>query len=108
MSAREAVLDLQKRMGESIIGQEALIERMLLGLLADGHLLVEGLLGLAKTRAIKRLAHNLDAKLSRIQFTPDCCRLTSPARRSISAKAARASSSFNPARCLPTSCWPTR
>ncbi len=58
-------------MGESIIGQEAMIERLLLGLLANGNLLVEGLPGLAKTRAIKSLAKNLDAKLSRIQFTPD-------------------------------------
>jgi MoxR-like ATPase len=71
MSARDDVLLLKARMGESIIGQERMIERLLLGLLADGHLLVEGLPGLAKTRAIKSLAKNLDAKLSRIQFTPD-------------------------------------
>jgi MoxR-like ATPase len=71
MSARDAVLALKARMAESVIGQEAMIERLLLGLLADGHLLVEGLPGLAKTRAIKSLARNLDAKLSRIQFTPD-------------------------------------
>src|SRR5690349_4536363 len=48
-----------------------MVERILLGLLSDGHLLVEGLPGLAKTRAIKSLAKNLDAELSRIQFTPD-------------------------------------
>lgn len=48
-----------------------MIERLLLGLIADGNLLVEGLPGLAKTRAIKTLARHLDAKLSRIQFTPD-------------------------------------
>jgi MoxR-like ATPase len=48
-----------------------MIERLLLGLLADGHLLVEGLPGLAKTRAIKSLAKHLDARLSRVQFTPD-------------------------------------
>jgi len=71
MSAREDVLALKSRMAESVIGQETMIERLLLGLLADGHLLVEGLPGLAKTRAIKSLAMNLDAKLSRIQFTPD-------------------------------------
>jgi MoxR-like ATPase len=58
-------------MVESIIGQEAMVDRLLLGLIANGHLLVEGLPGLAKTRAIKRLASNLDAQLSRIQFTPD-------------------------------------
>ncbi|CAG9172731.1 AAA family ATPase [Cupriavidus pampae] len=71
MSAREDIIALQARMGESIVGQERMIERLLLGLLADGHLLVEGLPGLAKTRAIKSLARHLDARLSRIQFTPD-------------------------------------
>src|SRR5262245_4751503 len=70
-SARDAVLGLKAKMAEAIIGQEQMIERLLLGLLADGHLLVEGLPGLAKTRAIKALARHLDAKLSRIQFTPD-------------------------------------
>jgi len=71
MSTRDDVLQLKARMSESIIGQEGMIERLILGLLANGHLLVEGLPGLAKTRAIKSLAKNLDAQLSRIQFTPD-------------------------------------
>ncbi|UVC11034.1 MoxR family ATPase [Rhizobium sp. TH2] len=71
MSIRDDILALGKRMGKSIIGQEEMIERLILGLLANGHLLVEGLPGLAKTRAIKALAKNLDAELSRIQFTPD-------------------------------------
>jgi MoxR-like ATPase len=71
MTARNDVLRLKMQMGESIVGQERMIERLLLGLLADGHLLVEGLPGLAKTRAIKALARHLDAKLARIQFTPD-------------------------------------
>ncbi|AVA34476.1 MAG: MoxR family ATPase [Burkholderiaceae bacterium] len=71
MSARDDFLALQARMGESIVGQARMIERLLLGLLADGHLLVEGLPGLAKTRAIKSLAKHLDARLSRVQFTPD-------------------------------------
>jgi MoxR-like ATPase len=71
MSARDDVLTLKSKMAESIIGQERMIERLLLGLLADGHLLVEGLPGLAKTRAIKSLAKHLEAKFSRIQFTPD-------------------------------------
>lgn len=71
MNARDDVLTLKAKMAESIIGQERMIERLLLGLLADGHLLVEGLPGLAKTRAIKSLAKHLEAKFSRIQFTPD-------------------------------------
>ena len=71
MSARDQILDLKQRMARSIIGQEAIIERLLIGLLANGNLLVEGLPGLAKTRAVKSLAKNLEAGLSRIQFTPD-------------------------------------
>lgn len=71
MSVRDDVRRLQAQMGEAIVGQARMIERLLLGLLADGHLLVEGLPGLAKTRAIKSLARHLDARLSRIQFTPD-------------------------------------
>jgi MoxR-like ATPase len=71
MASRESILQLQKRIGETVLGQEAMIERLLIGLLANGNLLVEGLPGLAKTRAIKKLSKFLDAGLSRIQFTPD-------------------------------------
>jgi MoxR-like ATPase len=71
MTARDGILALGQRIGQSIIGQNAMVERLLLGLLANGHLLVEGLPGLAKTRAIKSLAKNLDSELSRVQFTPD-------------------------------------
>jgi MoxR-like ATPase len=58
-------------MAESIIGQEAVIDSVLIALLANGHILMEGLPGLAKTRTIKTLAANLEAEFSRIQFTPD-------------------------------------
>jgi len=58
-------------MQQSIIGQEDVVERIIIGLLANGNLLVEGLPGLAKTRAIKALATNVEADFSRIQFTPD-------------------------------------
>lgn len=71
MSARDAILDLKQRMGKSIIGQEQVVERLLLTLLCNGNLLLEGLPGLAKTRAVKALATNLEADFSRIQFTPD-------------------------------------
>ncbi|EJT01972.1 MoxR family ATPase [Rhizobium sp. CCGE 510] len=71
MTARDDIIALGKRIGQSIIGQDQMVERLLLGLLANGHLLVEGLPGLAKTRAIKSLAKNLDSQLSRVQFTPD-------------------------------------
>ena len=69
--ARIAFDELRVRLAHAIVGQQALNERLLVGLLASGHLLVEGLPGLAKTRAVKCLARELDAKLSRIQFTPD-------------------------------------
>ncbi len=71
MGTRDDIEQLGKRIGQAIVGQEGMIERLLLGLLSNGHLLVEGLPGLAKTRAIKSMAKNLDAQLSRIQFTPD-------------------------------------
>ncbi|MBY5794868.1 AAA family ATPase [Rhizobium leguminosarum] len=71
MPARDDIIALGQRIGQSIIGQDQMVERLLLGLLANGHLLVEGLPGLAKTRAIKSLAKNLDSELSRVQFTPD-------------------------------------
>jgi MoxR-like ATPase len=71
MAARDDIIALGQRIGQSIIGQDTMVERLLLGLLANGHLLVEGLPGLAKTRAIKSLAKNLDCELSRVQFTPD-------------------------------------
>jgi MoxR-like ATPase len=68
---RDAVLDLKARIGRAVLGQDRLIESMLVGLLANGNLLLESLPGLAKTRAVKTLAKNLAADLSRIQFTPD-------------------------------------
>jgi len=71
VAARDSLLELQKKIGQTVLGQETMIERLLIGLLANGNLLVEGLPGLAKTRAIKKLAKFLDAGLSRIQFTPD-------------------------------------
>lgn len=67
----DAFAALRTRMSASVIGQESLVERLLIGLLANGHLLVEGLPGLAKTRAVKSLARELDGKLARVQFTPD-------------------------------------
>lgn len=71
MTARDSILHLQKQIAQTVLGQEHMIERLLIGLLANGNLLVEGLPGLAKTRAIKKLSTFLDAGLSRIQFTPD-------------------------------------
>ncbi|MEV8465638.1 MoxR family ATPase [Fluviibacterium sp. DFM31] len=71
MTALEQISALQDRMAQSIIGQKDVIERLVIGLLANGNLLIEGLPGLAKTRAVKAMATNLEADFSRIQFTPD-------------------------------------
>lgn len=71
MAALDQIKELKLRMQSSIIGQEDVISKILIGLLTDGNVLLEGFPGLAKTRAVKSLAKNLDCKLSRIQFTPD-------------------------------------
>src|SRR5579862_194550 len=66
-----AIVRMRDYLSAQIIGQEALIERLVIALLADGHLLVEGPPGLAKTRAIKALARTLEGDFQRVQFTPD-------------------------------------
>ncbi len=70
-TSRAAIAELQKLVEASILGQQDLIRSMIIGVLADGHLLLESLPGLAKTRAVKSLASSLDAQMRRIQFTPD-------------------------------------
>ena len=71
MNTREQILDLKKRIAASVIGQEQVIDQLLIALLANGHILMEGLPGLAKTRTIKTLGANLESEFRRIQFTPD-------------------------------------
>jgi MoxR-like ATPase len=63
--------DLKRETQKVIVGQEQMIDRLLLGLLTNGHVLLEGLPGLAKTMAIKALSKAINSKFSRIQFTPD-------------------------------------
>jgi len=70
-AALEAVKQLRKQMQRAVIGQSHVIDRLLVALLCNGNLLLEGLPGTAKTRSIKSLAQALDAGLGRIQFTPD-------------------------------------
>ncbi len=71
MEVRSAIQELQQFLEQRIIGQQALVEKIMIALLADGHLLVEGAPGLAKTRAIKELARGVEGDFHRIQFTPD-------------------------------------
>ncbi len=69
---KSAFIDLlQLELSKSIVGQKYMTERLLIGLLADGHILLEGVPGLAKTLAIRSLSSAVNAKFSRIQFTPD-------------------------------------
>lgn len=69
--SKAAIEQLKKTITEQIIGQDVLVERMLIALLVDGHILVEGAPGLAKTRAINVLSKGVEADFHRVQFTPD-------------------------------------
>jgi MoxR-like ATPase len=71
MSLQEKFLRLEGHLKELVVGQERLLSRMLTALLCDGHLLVEGAPGLAKTRAIKVLSYSIEGDFHRLQFTPD-------------------------------------
>lgn len=71
MSVLSQVNQLREQLEASVVGQPMLVNRLLVALLVDGHLLVEGAPGLAKTRAIKALADRIEAQFQRIQFTPD-------------------------------------
>ncbi|HEX7028689.1 MAG TPA: MoxR family ATPase [Gammaproteobacteria bacterium] len=71
MTAQQQLQTLKNYVSQNVIGQEILVDRLLIALLADGHLLVEGAPGLAKTRAIKVLSQGVEANFHRVQFTPD-------------------------------------
>lgn len=66
-----AIQDVMSEVGKVIVGQKHLVESLLVGLLADGHILLEGVPGLAKTLSVKTLADTLDLAFARVQFTPD-------------------------------------
>ena len=71
MTALNDLNALQASIAEAVLGQDEVIRQIIVGLLANGHLLLESLPGLAKTRTVKALARHLEAQMSRIQFTPD-------------------------------------
>ena len=71
MTAHEQIRSAQAAMCKSIIGQEQVVERLIIALLANGHVLMEGLPGTAKTRSIKTLSKLIESEFSRVQFTPD-------------------------------------
>ncbi|HGG6603491.1 TPA: AAA family ATPase [Salmonella enterica subsp. enterica serovar Warragul] len=71
MTNREKLLELERRMNQQVLGQESLVRMLIVALLCDGHVLLEGLPGLAKTRAVRELAKHIEGEFRRIQFTPD-------------------------------------
>lgn len=71
MTNREKLLQLEQCMNQQVLGQEALVRMLIVALLCDGHVLLEGLPGLAKTRAVRELARHVEGDFRRIQFTPD-------------------------------------
>ncbi|MRS15495.1 AAA domain-containing protein [Enterobacteriaceae bacterium RIT691] len=71
MTSREKLLQLEQRMNAQVLGQEELVRMLIVALLCDGHVLLEGLPGLAKTRAVRELARHVEGEFRRIQFTPD-------------------------------------
>src|SRR3982750_3454247 len=70
-SLQQSVTALKQEIGKVIVGQEQMVELLLAAILADGHVLIEGVPGVAKTLSAKLLAKTLDVQFSRIQFTPD-------------------------------------
>ena len=104
LSFRNTVEDIRREIGKEIIGQQDVVEHMIMALVAGGNVLLEGVPGLGKTRLVRTLSHVLDLPFSRIQFTPDLmpADITGP---NIIVKTPLSSS---PARCLPRSCWRTR
>ena len=96
---------LRSELSECIIGQKLLVDRLLIALLADGHLLVEGAPGLAKTTAIKELSARIEGDFHRVQFTPDLLPADLTAQKSIALSKARSNSSVGLSSticCLPT------
>jgi MoxR-like ATPase len=71
MNRAEKLLQLEQRMNTQVLGQEELVRMLIIALLCDGHVLLEGLPGLAKTRAVRELARHVEGEFRRIQFTPD-------------------------------------
>ncbi|MCT4706208.1 MoxR family ATPase [Enterobacteriaceae bacterium H16N7] len=71
MTNREKLLELEQRMNQQVLGQESVVRMLIVALLCDGHVLLEGLPGLAKTRAVRELAAHVEGEFRRIQFTPD-------------------------------------
>jgi MoxR-like ATPase len=71
MTSLDRILQVKNTLEQKIVGQKEFVNKLLIALLADGHILVEGAPGLAKTKAIRELGNLLEADFHRVQFTPD-------------------------------------
>ncbi|WP_166831642.1 AAA family ATPase [Thalassoroseus pseudoceratinae] len=71
MGTRDSILQISEAMNAAVVGQQEVVERLLIALVANGHVLMEGLPGTAKTRSVKTLSHLMESEFSRVQFTPD-------------------------------------
>lgn len=71
MSLHEKIISLKKEIAKGVVGQEEMIDSILIGLLTNGHILLEGVPGLAKTTTVKAIADSIDLDFKRVQFTPD-------------------------------------
>ena len=80
--ARQLLEALRGELAKAVIGQRAVIDEVLIGLLADAHVLIEGVPGLGKTLLVKALARSFGGQTTRIQFTPDCCAASQRSPRS--------------------------
>lgn len=104
MMQREKLLELEQKMNQQVLGQEELVRMLIIALLCDGHVLLEGLPGLAKTRAVRELAATWRAITAAFSSLPTCCLLISPAAKYISKMPLAKKTNLNsvPARCLAT------
>lgn len=99
-------IELRDWLSDQILGQPKLVDRLIIALLADGHLLVEGAPGLAKTKAIKSLSEGIEGSFQRIQFTPDL--LPSDITGTEVYRPESGNLNFNQARFLIIWCWPMK
>ena len=71
MNLHNKIVELKQEISKSVIGQDEMVNSILIGLLTNGHILLEGVPGLAKTTTVKTIAQTIDLNFKRIQFTPD-------------------------------------
>jgi MoxR-like ATPase len=105
---REHATRIETEIGRVIVGQSDVVRGVLIGILAGGHVLLEGVPGLGKTMLIRTLGQVLNLKFSRIQFTPDLMPADIVGTEILIDQDGQRAFKFQAGPVLPTSCWPTR